>query len=182
MRRVSGFRFLATRCGLVVGIVPKLKPGLLVTADMGQWVAEQTESSVRVWLRRQVRRDTQFPAGAVLCALADLREQSESRLFRWSILAALPPGTTDCRGVPVGRRHTAGTATQPDQDGSELPPSSLASFCRASLQWNPATVWREPYSAARSPCLQQPGRFLRTRSPGRVHQGCDRGRQAFPAD
>src|SRR5215469_6641571 len=98
MRHVSGCRFLATGCGLVASIEPKLMLGLFLAAGVGRGVAEQPASLVSVSLLRQGRLDSRFPVGVVLRALAALRNQSESQRFRRLILA-LPPGNLDRPGV-----------------------------------------------------------------------------------
>src|SRR5262250_1602568 len=100
MRHVSGCRFLATQCGLVASIEPKLMLGLFLTVGVGRGVAEQRASLVSASLLRQGLLDSQFGIGVVLRALTDPREQPESQLFRRLILA-LRPGNVDRPGVLI---------------------------------------------------------------------------------
>ena len=107
--------------------------GLFLTAGVGRGVVEQRASLVSVSLLLRGCLDSQFAIGVVLRALADPREQPQSQLSRRSILA-LRPDKVDGPGVLIGNRCIAGSAAKPDQDGSELPPSSLETFCEGSLR------------------------------------------------
>ena len=110
MRHVRCCRFLATRCGLVASIEPKLILDLLLTTGVGPRVAGQPASLVSVSLLRQGHLDSQFAVGVVLRALADLWKQPESQRFRRLILA-LRPGNVDRPDVRTVNLRTAELAS-----------------------------------------------------------------------